>query len=114
MRVRATAPLPDKFAGMNKTEKRRAMELEAMKRTGQIADWWYERWTFKLAHDCRYTPDFIVQENDGALRAEETKGHWEDDAKVKCRVMADAFPIPLRVLLVDRASGAWKIVDFSE
>ena len=105
-------PVADLFAGMNKTEKRRAMELEAMRRSGQIAAWWYERWTFKLAHDCRYTPDFVIQENDGSLRCEETKGHWEEDARIKCRVMVETFPIPLRALVVDKATGAWRVEEF--
>jgi len=105
-------PVRSLTEGMNKTEARRAMELEAMKRSGQIADWWYERFTFKLAHDCRYTPDFAIQERDGSLRLEEVKGHWEDDAKVKCRVMAETFPFPLRALLWDRISNSWKIEVF--
>lgn len=95
------------FAGMNKTEERRAIELEAMKRDGLIADWWYEAVTFKLADDCRYTPDFLIQERDGSLRLEETKGFFRDDAKVKTKVMATTFPFPLRVLRWEK--GGWAV-----
>lgn len=92
----------DLYAGMNKTEKARAVELEALRRAGQIAEWWYEQWTFKLADDCRYTPDFVIQDLNGSLRAEETKGFWRDDAKVKVRLFASLFPIPIRVLKKSR------------
>lgn len=103
--MNAVAPIRDLFAGMNKTETARAQELEAMKRDGQIAAWWYEQWTFKLADDCRYTPDFVIQDLDGSLRAEETKGFWRDDAKVKVRMFAATFPIPIRALI--RTKTGW-------
>jgi hypothetical protein len=80
----------------------RAGSVEAVR---QIAAWWYERFTFKLADDCRYTPDFVIQDLDGSLRAEETKGFWRDDAKVKVRVFATMFPIPIRALLLKK--GVW-------
>jgi hypothetical protein len=92
---------------MNKTEKARAIELEALKRSGQIVGWWYEAVTFKLADDCRYTPDFLIQESDGSLRLEETKGFWRDDAKVKTKVYASRFPLPLRVLV--KSKSGWDI-----
>lgn len=111
----AKMPLPDLFAGMNGTERTRALELEAMRRSGQIAAWWYERWTFKLADDTRYTPDFVVQENDGTLRIEETKGFWRDDARVKVKVFAALYPFPVRVLVAraKRHGGGWDIEDIA-
>lgn len=106
MRSFAKAPLPDLYRGMNRTEKARAIELEAMRRAGKIAAWWYERWTFKLADDTRYTPDLIVQENDGSLRAEEIKGFLREDANVKMKIFAALFPLPLTVLY--RKNGEWE------
>lgn len=106
----ASAPVRNLFEGMNKTEAARAVQLEALKRDGQIAAWWYEQWTFKLADDCRYTPDFVIQERDGSLRAEETKGFWRDDAKVKVRMFAATFPIPIRVLR--RTKTGWDEENF--
>jgi hypothetical protein len=91
----ASAPVRDLFAGMNKWEKARAVDLEAAKRAGTIADWWFERLTLKLADDTRYTPDFLVQDLDGSLRLEEVKGFWRDDAKVKIKVAAAQFPFPI-------------------
>ena len=108
----AKAPLPDLFASMNKTEKQRGIELEAMKRAGQIAEWWFERFTFKLADDTRYTPDFVIQENDGTLRCEEIKGFWRDDAKVKTKVFCDQFPLALRSMK-KAVGGGWEIKDYS-
>lgn len=105
--MKPTAPLRDLYAGMNKTEKARAVELEAMKRAGQIAAWWYEALTLKLADDCRYTPDFLIQESDGSLRLEETKGFWRDDAKVKTKTCVQRFPFPLRVLR--KTKTGWEV-----
>lgn len=106
----ARAPLPDLYAGMNKTERQRAIELETMRRTGQIAAWWYEALTLKLADDLRYTPDFLIQENDGTLRLEETKGFWRDDAKAKTKMAAKLFPFPLRALR--KENGGWHVEEF--
>lgn len=94
--------VPDPYADMNRTEKARAQELEQLRNAGLIAAWWYEKWTFKLAKDCRYTPDFVIQDLNGSLRAEETKGFWRDDARVKVRLFASLFPIPIRVLKKSR------------
>lgn len=106
----ASAPVRNLFGGMNKTEQQRAIELEALRRDGQIAAWWYEAVTFKLADDCRYTPDFLIQERDGSLRLEETKGFYRDDAKVKVKLCRSLFPFPLRVLRKAKAGG-WDVED---
>lgn len=108
----AKAPVPDPFVGMNKTEKHRAEQLEAMKRRGEIVDWWYEAVTFRLANGVRYTPDFMVQEHDGSLRLEETKGWMRDDARIKTRDCVQDFPFPL-VVLYPQKGGGWKIEQVS-
>lgn len=95
---------------MNKLESNYAIVLEARKRTGEILDWGYEEWTFKLAHDTRYTPDFWVLNAEGEIELHETKGGlFRDDAKVKLKVAASKFPF--RFVLVRQASkrdgGAW-------
>lgn len=92
----ASAPVRDLFEKMNKTERARAIDLEAMKRNNLIAEWWYERWTFKLADDTRYTPDFVVQKLDGSLEIEEVKGFWREDARVKVKVFVEQFPFRTR------------------
>ena len=45
---------------MNKTEEAYAKTLQVRKLAGEIVDWQFEAQTFKLAADCRYTPDFAV------------------------------------------------------
>lgn len=92
----AVLPPRDLFEGMNKLERARAIDLEAMKRTGQIVEWWYEKWTFKLADDTRFTPDFVIQKASGALEVEEVKGFWREDARVKLKVFVAQFPFPTR------------------
>ena len=86
------------------------MELEALRRTGQIAAWWYEKWTWKLADDCRYTPDFVLQRPDGSLEVEEIKGFFRDDAQAKARVFAALFPFPMRVLVLEK--DRWHITTY--
>lgn len=110
--MRGRTQVPDLYAGMNQTEKRRAIELEAMKRTGAIASWAYEKITLKLADDTRYTPDFFVVEPDGMIRFEETKGFWREDAKVKIKVAASLFPFRF-VSLVAAKGGGWTETEFS-
>jgi hypothetical protein len=107
----ARAALPDLFAGMNKTEQARALDLESMKRAGIIVAWWYERWTFKLADDTRYTPDFVIQRPDGSLEVEEVKGFWRDDARVKLKVFVEQYPFPVRAYTRGRR-GEWDVETF--
>lgn len=77
---------------MNKLETKRAVELEAMRASGEIVGWWYEFVTLKLAADTRYTPDFLLVYPDGRTVIEEVKGRWEDDARVKIKVAAAMSP----------------------
>ena len=108
--------LPDLYVGMNKTETRRAVELEAKKRTGQIAAWYYERLTLKLADDTRYTPDFWVLENDGSITLEETKGGFiREDAHIKIKIAASLYPFRF-VMYQERPKkdgGGWKVTEFT-
>jgi hypothetical protein len=65
--------------------------------------------TLKLAHDCRYSPDFWTQEPNDRLVAYEVKGFMRDDARVKLSVAARLFPM-FTFLLVRRAKdGGWDI-----
>lgn len=101
-------PPRDLFEGMNETERKRGIELEALKRDGRIRDWWFERVTLKLGDDCRYTPDFAIIENDGTLRFEETKGGFvREDAWVKIKVAARQFPCRFTVYQLKK--GEWTI-----
>lgn len=100
---------------MNKLEAQYAAEvLDALKLAGEIIEYWFERFTFKLADDCRYTPDFVVQTASGEMECHETKGFWEDDAKVKIRVAADLFPFRFVAIrrLPKKDGGGWQEQEF--
>lgn len=80
---------------MNKTESAYAARLEILRRAGEIVWYAYEGVTLKLAHDCRYTPDFVVMRRDGGIELHEVKGFMRGDAAVKLRVAAKIFPFPV-------------------
>jgi len=105
------APVADLFARMNKTERARGIDLEAMKRAGLIVQWWYEAWTFRLGDDLRYTPDFVIQKPSGALEVEEVKGFWRDDARAKVKMFVELYPFPVRAYTKTR-HGGWDVETF--
>ena len=113
---------------MNKLEERYAAILAARQAAGEIDAYWFERFTFKLADDTRYTPDFVVQMPDGTLEAHEVKARAnkparkvngvkvrplgtrplvEDDARVKIKVFAEMFPFRCVVAFSGGASDSW-------
>lgn len=66
---------------------------------------------FRVGNGCVYWPDFIVHYNDG-YEAYEVKGHMRDDAAVKIKVAARAFPSTTFFLVTKRAKkagGGWDI-----
>lgn len=99
---------------MNGTEKKYAEVLEGRQRDGEIVWYAFERLTWKLADDTRYTPDFLVMMADGSMECHEVKGFWRDDAKVKIKVAADLFPF--KFLSVSprskKAGGGWEVTEF--
>lgn len=98
------APKP---RGMNKWESEYAKKLEALKAAGVVRWYGFERITLKLAHDTRYTPDFLVWFVNGDFQCHEVKGHWRDDALVKIKVAADLFRM-FRFIAVRLEGGAWQ------
>lgn len=77
---------------MNKLEGRYAKYLDTLKLTGEIAGYHYEHIKLRLAYQkCWYTPDFLVIYPD-RVEIHETKGKWEDDARVKIKVAATTYP----------------------
>ena len=98
---------------MNKTEAAYALVLNNKLLAGEIAGWWFELMTIKLADRCSLQPDFLVMLNDGSLEFHEVKGgkngtgnqwiYWaEEDAKVKLKVAATIQPLPLFVVYPQR------------
>lgn len=110
---------------MNREELRYAHELARRKGAGEVAWWGFEAITLRLAKRTAYTPDFLVVLRDGTIEAHEVKALWKhkvdptldrvgwrDDARVKVKVAAHAFPwLALRATWRDR-SGAWVFEQF--
>ena len=99
---------------MNGLEKRYAAHLELRRQTGEIRDWKFEPLKLKLAPATFYAPDFGVQMLDGSVELHETKGHWEDDARVKVKVAAAMFPWFRFVgARWDKSVKDWKFEEFT-
>lgn len=77
---------------MNGLEKRYAAHLEQRRMCGEIVTWKFEAIKLKLAKATFYNVDFQVVMPDGSIEVHETKGHWEDDARVKFKVAVEMFP----------------------
>lgn len=103
-----------KAGAMNKTESAYERLLEGRKRAGEVAWYRFEGVKLRLADSTFYTPDFAVMLANGQIECHEVKGFWTDDARVKIKVAAEAYPF--RFLAVrpqpKRAGGAWDIEVF--
>jgi len=95
---------------MNHTEAAYALILEARKRTGEVQEYHFDALTLKLAHDTRYTPDFLVVLSDGTCELHEVKGFMRDDAHVKTKVAARLFPFVIRVVRKSKAGFSFEEV----
>ena len=91
--------------GLNKTE--RAF-LGHLKRQDCGARVYAQSITLKLGNGVRYTPDFIVVD-EWRLTAYEVKGFMRDDAAVKLKVAATAYPWISFHLVTKRKGGGWDI-----
>lgn len=102
---------------MNRTEQAFRDQLEHWKASGVILAYWFEAFKFKIASEkCYYTPDFVALMGDSTLAVFEVKGSlriFTDDAKVKCKVFADQYPLPLYVVC-PKGKGVWGITSMSE
>jgi hypothetical protein len=96
---------------MNGTEEKMAAFLDQKKTVGEVLQYWFEAYTFKLAPDTRYTPDFAVMLSDYTLEFWEVKGFMRDDANVKIKVAAQMFPHVFRLCKVraKKHGGGWEI-----
>lgn len=78
---------------MNETEQAYAQHLDARKAAGEVAAYWFEGIRIKLPGERMfYTPDFFVLLADGFLELHEVKGYWEDTAKMRMKLAAQAYP----------------------
>lgn len=125
LRNQAPAPLRSKNARpvseMNKGECLYAQYVELQRKAGIIQHWFFQAWTFKLAHDCRYTPDFgILRDNAWTLidvkgrkvKPDGTQTYWaEEDSKIKIKVAAKMFPMFRWVIAFPLQNGEWQEVE---
>lgn len=94
---------------LNKTERFYMQGLELKLRAGQIRRYWVQAITFRIADDCRYTPDFVVEQLDGVMVLVETKGFLRDDALVKFKTTLEQFPF-FQGLMVGLNKGHWHVI----
>ncbi len=100
---------------MNKTESRYADHLAMRIKANELYAYAYEGLTLKLAHDTRFTPDFMVMNADDQIEFHEVKGtqknkrpYIREDAHLKLRMAATMFPMfPFKVAF--EVDGAWRI-----
>lgn len=95
---------------MNKLERDYAFVLEAKQNRGEIDRWDYEPEKLRLADRTFYSPDFRVVMLDGTIEFHETKGFWEEDARVKIKVAAEQHPY--KFIAIMRKKGEWVREEF--
>jgi hypothetical protein len=98
---------------MNQTEAAYAETLLLRKMASEIIDWQFEAITFKLAPDCRYTPDFAIWMADGTMEFVDVKGSgpMDEKSRVKAKVAAERYPMFVFVIEQKKAKkdgGGWK------
>lgn len=107
-----SAPLP-KPEYKSKTEALRAQALDLDQRAGIIKSWRYEAVTLKLPGGTRYTPDFLIEQNDGCVSFEEVKGRGQSSfysrpvGKMKVGIAAAVFPWKFVVIFPGSRLGTW-------
>ena len=62
--------------------------------------------TFKLGHDCRFTPDIFFIDDTRRFIAADVKGFMRDDAKAKIQVAARLYPM-FTFTIVTRNGTGW-------
>jgi len=96
-------------AGMNKTEAAYEAHLALRKAAGEVQWYAYEGVKLRLADKTFYTPDFVVMLADDVIELHEVKGakgagYWcEEDAKIKVKVAAAAYPFQFRIVWNNKA-----------
>lgn len=96
---------------LNKTEARFAQYLEAEKAAGRIIWYKFEAIKLRLADKTFYTADFFALNAQSQLVVYEVKGAraiFADDARVKTKCAAEAFPFAFFVVYPNK-SGGWDI-----
>jgi len=77
---------------MNRLEEAYTEHLETRRHAREIQWFAFEAIKLRLADATFLEPDFLVQLTRGDLEIHETKGFWEEDARIKFKVAAAIFP----------------------
>lgn len=95
----------------NRTEAAYEAHLELRRRVGEVAWYRFEGIKLRLADNTFLTPDFAVMLTDGRLQMHEVKGFMQDDANVKLKVAAEAYPFDIIVIRAKakRDGGGWEM-----
>lgn len=114
MKVRLQALGRLKVGAMNKTEMAYSNRLELLLRAGEIAWYRFEGLKLRLADNTFFTPDFAVMRADGLIECHEVKGAraiFQEDAKVKVKVAAEAYPFRFIVAfsVMHRGQRSWEL-----
>lgn len=67
----------------------------------------FEGLKLRLADRTTYSPDFVVWHLDNSIELVETKGYWQEDAKVKFKIARELFPC-FRFTAIKRNKGGWE------
>ena len=97
---------------MNKLETAFSLYLESEKQAGRVLNWSFESETFKIGHDCRYTPDFACLMAGHFESYFEVKGpHAWEDSLIKLKVVAAKWWWRTFFLVKRNKDGTWKILE---
>lgn len=87
--------------------------LKPLQQAGEILWYRFEGLKLKLADRTFLTVDFAVLPRSGVLEMHDVKGHrkiYMDDAKVKMKVAAEAYPFVFKVAFAPSGrNGAWEV-----
>ena len=103
-----------KMGERNKTEQAYENFLQQQLTLGMVVWFKFEGVKLRLADNTFYTPDFAVMQANGQMELHEVKGFWQDDARVKIKVAADAYPFKF-IAVKPRAKkdgGGWQMEEF--
>lgn len=101
---------------MNKTEAAYSAHLGLLQNVGEILWFRFEGIKLRLASNTFLTVDFAVMAADGVMEMHEVKGAlamFADDAKVKVKVAAEAYPFRFKVVIprAKKDGGGWEITE---
>lgn len=110
---------------MNGEERAFAQQCAIDAAEGRIVRSWFQPCALLLAHDCRYTPDYLILHNDRSMEFVDVKAWWapskkklredpgakgrlgvEEDARIKIKAAARLLPV-FAWSFAWRVNGIW-------